>query len=165
MASVFRPPLITRVLPLRAELGWTFNGTINLPVAQAPLSIQLTDPVRFRADYSVAVNSQWYLETSSQELFLRGGIPQGGQRTDPAPTTTPLVALSSQQIGTPGVLLAPTAAGLPPGRQSIAGFQPRATPWAAITSQGNNGTIIPLNPPPSVPGTEYIYYAHHKGIR
>lgn len=136
--------------------------TIPAPSATLPAGQRSYD-VNVVLNPWAALNSQWYLETSNQGLYLKSN-PLSAQYTD-NPRLQTNRALDVPQLGTPLLVIhPPVAVSLPPGHQMF-DLRLQPNPWVAISSQKINNPFNPQNPPVSVPGSEYIYYAHHKGIR
>lgn len=190
-------------LPVRQasppDFWQTRNTVIRSGPVQAPLSVPLIDPVRFRASPWAAIGSQSSLDWLStigpplppgqQSYYLRtapnpwpaiqaqgnldwitafsSGPPPGQQSFYLRLQPNPWFAITSQDsVGFDSFALRYIAPVFPVGRQSTF-FSFLPNPWVSIGSQFgvSNGELPVLHPPPSFIGSEYVYYALHKGIR
>lgn len=96
------------------------------------------------------------------------GLPPGLQSLDLRVQPNPWIAVGSQLgIVVPGINLVPPppVVALPPGLRALE-VRLAWDPWVSINSQEFvTFPGINLVPPPVASDSEYIYYAHHKGIR
>lgn len=99
MATVFRPPLITRQpprWPYEALFAQIDQSNKLLYLNSTPLSAHLVETVRFIANPLVGINAQAWLQASSQNLYLQS-TPLSAHVIDPVRfIVNPLVGINAQ---------------------------------------------------------------------